>query len=82
MERVTKQPTFEEFRLVEPQVPLSIPKSIEGFSFEFELGKRMVQELRSSTKESMDLMTQTNTPKSTKKVVAKVMKVDKVDELF
>ncbi len=41
-----------------------------------------MQELGSSTKESIDLMTQTNTPKSMEEVVTKVMKVDKVVEVF
>ncbi len=44
------QPTFEEFKLVELQVPPNRPKSAEGFSFEFELRSRMVKELGSSAK--------------------------------
>ncbi len=43
------QPTFEVFKPIELQVPPSRPKSEEGFPFEFELGKKMVQELGSST---------------------------------
>jgi len=35
MERVVTQFAFEEFRLVEIQVPLK-PKSAKGFPFEFE----------------------------------------------
>ncbi len=44
MERVVTQLAFEEFRLVEIQVPLNKPKSAKGFPFEFEQGRRMVQE--------------------------------------
>jgi len=36
------QPTFEKFRLIELYVLPNRPKSIEGFPFEFELGRRMV----------------------------------------
>jgi hypothetical protein len=39
---------FEEFRLIKLHVAFSRLKSIEGFPFEFELGRRMVQELGSS----------------------------------
>jgi hypothetical protein len=39
---VATQPTFEEFRPIEPQVPPNRPKSTKGFPFEFELGRRMV----------------------------------------
>jgi hypothetical protein len=42
----------------------------------------MVQKLGSSTKGFGDPMTQTSTPKSMVEVAAKVMKVDKPDELF
>jgi len=63
------QPAFEKFRLVELQVPLSRLEYVEGFPFEFELGRRMVQELGSSTEESRDPMTQTSTPKSKEEVV-------------
>ncbi len=63
-------------------MPHSRLKSIEGFPFEFELGKRMVYELGSSTKGSRDPTTQTSTPKSVEEVVAEVMKGDKVVELF
>jgi len=41
MKKVTTQPTFEEFRLVELQVPPSRPKSTKGFPFEFELGRSL-----------------------------------------
>jgi hypothetical protein len=36
------------FRPSKLQVPPNIPKSAKGFPFEFELGRRMVQELGSS----------------------------------
>jgi hypothetical protein len=36
MERVARQLTFEEFRLVELEVPLNKPESAEGFPFKFE----------------------------------------------
>jgi hypothetical protein len=37
MEIVVTQPTFEEFRLVELQVPPNMLESAKGFLFEFEL---------------------------------------------
>ncbi len=77
------QLVFEKFRPTKLQAPPNKPKFIEGFSFEFELGKRMVQELGSSIVGFKDPMTQiTSTPKSMEEVVAKVMKVDKAIELF
>jgi hypothetical protein len=51
------QPTFEEFKPTKLQVPPSRPKSTKGFPFEFELGRRMVQELGSFVEGSKDLMT-------------------------
>jgi hypothetical protein len=42
MERVATQPTFEESKQAELQVPPSKPKSAKGFAFKFELGRRMV----------------------------------------
>jgi hypothetical protein len=42
----------------------------------------MVQELGSSTKESIDPITQTSTPKFVEEVAVEVMKVDKAVELF
>jgi hypothetical protein len=48
MKRVATQLAFEEFKLVELQVPLNRLKFVEGFPFKFELGRRMVHELRSS----------------------------------
>jgi hypothetical protein len=57
MEKMVTQLAFEKFRLAKLQVPPSRPKSREGFPFEFELGKRMVQKLGSSTKGSKDLTT-------------------------
>ncbi len=82
MERVARQLTFEEFRLVELEVPLNKPESAEGFPFKFEQGRRMVHELGSSTKGSIDPMTQTSTPKSMEEVVTEVMEAVKVVELF
>jgi len=67
------QLAFEEFRLVEQQVPPSRPESTEEFPFEFELGKRMVQELGSFAKGFKDLTTQTSTPKSVEEVATEVM---------
>jgi hypothetical protein len=45
MKIVATQFVFEKFRPIELEVPPNRPKSTEGFSFEFELGRRMVQEL-------------------------------------
>jgi hypothetical protein len=61
---VATQLTFEEFRLVELQVPPTRLEFAEGFPFEFELGRKMVQELGSSTKGFGDPTTHTSTPKS------------------
>ncbi len=82
MERVATQLAFEEFRSTKLQVPPTRPESTKGFPFEFELGRRMVQELRSFTKGSKDPTTHTNTPKCVEEVVVEVMKVDKVVKLF
>jgi hypothetical protein len=71
---------FQEFTLIELQVPPRRPKSAKGFPFE--LGKKMVQELGSSAKGFRDPMTHTSTPKFVEEVVAEVMKVDKVTKLF
>jgi hypothetical protein len=48
------KPTFEKFRPIKLQVPFSRSKSTKGFPFEFELGRRMVLELGSSTEGSRD----------------------------
>jgi len=56
MKRMTTQPTFEEFKPIELQVPPSRPKSTKGFPFEFELRRRMVQELGLFAKGHGDLM--------------------------
>jgi hypothetical protein len=48
---------FEKFKPIELQVPLSKPKFVEGFPFEFELGRKMVQELGSFVEGSRDLIT-------------------------
>ncbi len=73
---------FEEFRPTELHVPLSRPENVEGFPFEFELGRRMVHELGSSIKGSIDPTTQTSTPKFVEGVAIKVMKAYKEAELF
>jgi hypothetical protein len=57
MERVATQPTFEEFRPTKLQVPPSRANFVEGFAFEFEQGRKMVQELLSSIDGSGDPMT-------------------------
>jgi hypothetical protein len=57
MEKVATQPAFEECKPTYLHVLLSRPKSIKGFPFEFELGRKLVQELRSSVEGSKDLMT-------------------------
>jgi hypothetical protein len=76
------QLAFEVFKLAELHVLNSIPKSIEGFPFEFELGRRMLQELGSFAKGSINPMTHISTSKFVEKVVVEVMQVDKVVELF
>ncbi len=73
---------FEEFRPIELQVPPSRPKYVKGFPFEFELGRRMVQERGSSAEKSKDITTQTSTSKSVEEVATEVMKIDKTIELF
>ncbi len=78
---MTTQPAFEKFKLVELEVPPSKLEFVEGFMFEFELRRRMIQELGSSLEGSRDPTTQTSTPKSVEEVVAKVMKADKVTKL-
>ncbi len=76
------QSIFEEFRLVELEVPLSKLESAKGFPFEFELGKKMVHELGSFVIGSEDPITQTSTPKSMEEVVVEIMKANKVVKLF
>jgi hypothetical protein len=61
------------FRPLKLQVPPSRPKSIKGFPFKFELGRRMVQELGSFTERSRNLTTQTSTPKAMEEVAIEVM---------
>jgi hypothetical protein len=61
------------FRPIELQIPPSRPKSIKGFPFEFELGKRLVQELGSFVEGFRNPMTQTSTPKYVEEVGAEVM---------
>jgi hypothetical protein len=80
--RVATQPTFEKFKPTNLQVLPSRPDYAKGFPFEFELGRRMVHELGSSTKGSRIPITQTSTPKFVEEVVAKVMKIDKTTKLF
>ncbi len=82
MKRLATQLTFEMFKLAEVQVATSRPESVEGFPFEFELGRRMVQELGSSTKRFGNLMTQISTLNFMEKVAAKVMKPSKLIKLF
>jgi hypothetical protein len=72
---------FEEFRLIKLHVPFSRLKSIEGFPFEFELGRRMVQELGSSIEGFGNPTTQTST-KFVEEIVVEVMRADKAVELF
>jgi len=54
---VATQPTLEKFRPTKLHVPPSRLESIEGFPFEFEMGKRMVQELGLSIEGCGDPMT-------------------------
>jgi hypothetical protein len=82
MERMATQPAFEEFRLLELQVPPSRLKYAKGFSFEFELGRRMVQELGSFIEGFGDLTTYTSTPKSMEEVAIEVMKAYMATKLF
>ncbi len=76
------QPTFEMLIPAELHVPPNRLDTVEGFPFEFEIGRRMVQEPRSSTKGSRNPTTQKSTPKSVEEAATKVMQVDKVIELF
>ncbi len=69
---------FGKFRRVELQVPPNRLKFVEGFPFEFELGRRMVLEWGSYAKGFRDPTTQTSTPKSMEKVITEVMKANKV----
>jgi len=76
------QPAFKKFKLAKLHVPPSKLKFVEGFPFEFELGRRMVQELGSFTKGSRDPTTHTSIPKSMEEVDVKIMKANKVVSLF
>ncbi len=76
------QLAFKKFRLAKLQVPPSRPKFAKGLPFEFELGRRMVKQLRSTTKRLRDLTTHASTPKFVEEVPAEVMKVNKVAKLF
>jgi hypothetical protein len=51
------QPTFEDFRPTEPEVPPSRLEFAKGSPFEFESRRKMVQELGSSTERSGNPMT-------------------------
>ncbi len=82
IKRVATQPTFDEFKSIELQVTLSRLESVEGFMFEFELGKRMVHQLGSFVEGSGDPTIQTSIPKFVEEVVVEVMNTNKVDELF
>jgi hypothetical protein len=66
---VATQLAFEEFRPAKLQIPLYRPKFAEGFPFEFELGRRMVQKLASFAKVYGDPTTHTSTPKFVEEVV-------------
>ncbi len=70
------------FKLVELKVLPSRPKSAEGFPFKFDMGRKMVQDLGSSVDGFGDPTTHTSTPKLVEEVATKVMKVNKVTELF
>ncbi len=76
------QLAFEKFKLAKLQVPPNRLEFAKGFPFEFELGRRMVQELGSFTKGSRDPTTQTSSPKFVEEVVVEVMQANKVVELF
>ncbi len=73
------QSIFKVFKLVELKVPPSRPESAEGFPFKFDMGRKMVQDLGSSVDGFGD---PTSTPKLVEEVATKVMKVNKVTELF
>ncbi len=79
---VVTQLAFEEFSPTKLEVPPSRPKSTKGFLVEFDLGRRMVQELGSYVEGFGNLMTQIRTPKSLEEVVAEIMKTNKATELF
>jgi hypothetical protein len=53
-----------------------------GFPFQFELGRRMVQEMGSSIEGSRNPTTWTNIAKSVEEIVVELLKVDKIAELF
>jgi hypothetical protein len=62
------QSVFEEFRLTELKVPPSRPEFAKGFPFEFELGRKTVQELGSFAEGFGDPTTWTSIPKSMEEV--------------
>jgi hypothetical protein len=70
------------FKLVELDVPPSRPESTKGFPFKFEMGRKMVQDLGSFVDGFRDPTTHTSTPKPVEEVATKVMKANKVTELF
>ncbi len=82
MKRVETQPSFVMFRPLELRVPINRPRSTKGHRFEFGLRSRSVHEMESFVKGSKNPTTQTNTPKSMEKLVAKVMQANKIAELF
>jgi len=82
MERLVTQPSFVVFRPPKLQVLVSRPRFVEGQSFEFGLGSKLVQEMGSSAKGSKNPTTQISKPKFMEEVVAKVMQVDKATESF
>ncbi len=70
------------FKPLKIQVLVNRPRSIKGEPFEFGLGSILAHEMGSSIEGSKNPATQPNTPKSMEKVIAKVMQVDKLAELF
>jgi hypothetical protein len=54
MKRVVTQLAIENFKPTKLQVPPNRLESTKGFPFEFKLGRRMVHELGSSTKKSIN----------------------------
>jgi hypothetical protein len=76
------KPLLVVFRSPKLQVPTNTPRFVEGQPFEFGLGSIMVHELGFFGEESKNPTTQTSTPKSVEKVIATVMQVDKIVELF
>jgi len=49
---VETKPSFAKFKPSKLQVPVSRPRYVEGFPFEFEFGSQLVQKMGSSMKGS------------------------------